>query len=333
VKTHITPIQLFFLTFSYLLSGFFLYNITSYYAVTAHFAVFSVFAVLCLRGLSRSRTGLSDFVSAYAPGTAGIVFTGLFLLLSVFQMTRTAVFFSESVRRLCRFLPWWVIFVTVCICAVFAVFRGLTAAGRFSELIPFLLVPMLLICPFGDFAPALSAGDFDISGVLSCLSSAPVFFLASKTLTSGDDGISEAMRAGHEPPADRGAYLVRIMVTAAASASFVYVYFTLFAFGHADLFLRLFIWTLHIIRLSVLIGIYADLVAENAKRETRIAYTVLFALSAVSMLALTENRLPVTRFRLDIIFIWIDFLLPVLMNLMPFIRIRRESSLLRSRGK
>ena len=35
MKTHITPVQLFFLTFSYLLSGFFLFNITSYYAVTA----------------------------------------------------------------------------------------------------------------------------------------------------------------------------------------------------------------------------------------------------------------------------------------------------------
>ena len=333
MKTHITPVQLFFLRFSYLLSGFFLFNITSYYAVTAQFAVFSVFAVLCLRGLSQRRTGLSDFVGAYAPGAAGTVFTGLFLVLSVFQMTRTAVFFSESVQRLSRFLPWWVIFLTVCICAVFAVVHGMTAVGRFSELVPFLLVPMLLIRPFGDFTLTLSAGDFDVSGVLSCVSAAPVFFLASKTLTSGDDGISDAMRVGSEPPANRGAYLVRIMVSAAAAASLVYVYFTLFSFGAADLFLRLFIWMLHIVRLSVLVGIYADLVAENARRGMRIAYSVLFAATAVSMLALTENSMLIARFRLDTVFIWVEFLLPVLLNLLPLIRTRRRTEPLRLRGK
>ena len=46
MRTHITPVQLFFLVFAYLLSGFFLFNIHSYYAVAAQFAVFSVFAVM-----------------------------------------------------------------------------------------------------------------------------------------------------------------------------------------------------------------------------------------------------------------------------------------------
>lgn len=315
MRTHITPVQLFFLTFSYLLSGFFLFHISSYYAVAAQFAVFSAFAMLCLRGLSRRRTGLSDFVSVYAPGAAGVVFTGLFLVLSVFQMTRTAVFFSESVQRVCRFLPWWVIFITVCFCAVFASGRGMTAAGRFSELVPFLLVPMLLIRPFGDFTPTLAAGDFDVSGVLSCVSSAPVFFLASKTLVPGDEGISEAMRVGNKTPAHRGPYLVRIMIAAAAAASLVYVYFTLFSFGAADLFLRLFLWMLHILRLAVTVGIYADLAAENADSRARIAYTALFAVSAVSMLALTGTGVIGRRIRLDAVVLWADFLLPVGLNL------------------
>lgn len=89
---------------------------------------------------------------------------------------------------------------------------------------------------------------------------------------------------------------------------------------------------LHIVRLSVLVGIYADLVAENARRGIRIAYTVLFAVTAVSMLALTENGILVARFRLDTVFIWGEFLLPVLLNLLPLTRARRTAPL-RSRGK
>ena len=50
MKTHITPIQLYFLTFSYLLSGFYLYHIDSFFAVAAQFSVFFIFAVLATGG-------------------------------------------------------------------------------------------------------------------------------------------------------------------------------------------------------------------------------------------------------------------------------------------
>lgn len=320
MRTYITPVQLFFLVFSYLLSGFFLFHIHSYYAVAAQFAVFSLFAILASGGLSRRTSGLSDFVSSYISGMGGVIAVGLFLVLSVFQMVRTAVFYGESIGRYCDFLPWWMIFSVLCLCAVFAVRQGMTAIGRFAELIPFILVPLVFVRPFGDFAPTLAAVDFHVSGVLSCVSAAPVFFLASKTVTPGDDGVSAAMRVSSAPPAHRASYLLRVMLAAAAAASLLYVFLTLFTFRAGDVFLSFFLWLLHFLRLAVLVGIYADLIAENPNPKIRTAYTAVFAVSVVAVLAASQNVEWIRRYRIDTAVLAADFLLPVVLNVASTVR-------------
>ena len=310
MRTHITPVQLFFLVFAYLLSGFFLFNIHSYYAVAAQFAVFSVFAVMASGALSRRSTGLSDFVSFYVPGAAGTVLTGAFLDLSVFQTVRTTVFYGESIARYCTFLPWWMIFSVLLLCAFLAVKRGMTAVGRFSELLPFLLVPLLFVRPFGDFAPTLSLSDFPVSGVLSCVSCVPVFFLASKTLVSGDEGVSDAMQSANPPPVRRAAFLLQVMLAAAASASLLYGFLTMFTFRAGDVFLSLFLWMLHIIRLSILVGIAVDSVSQASGTGVRTAYTAVLAVSVFAVLAASQSMDPVLRGRLGTAVLAADLLLP-----------------------
>lgn len=319
MTTHITPIQLYFLTFSYLLSGFYLYHIDSFFAVAAQFSAFFIFTVLATGGLSRRRSGLSDLVSFYTPGFAGTAFTGIFLVLSAFQMTSTVVFYGEFVERLCGFLPSWILFAGIVFCAVFAVRRGMMTIGRFAELIPFLLVPVAFVRPFGDFSPALTASDFDVSGVLSCVSSVPVFFLAAKTVTPGDEGVSEAMRAGGKLPEHRAAYLLRIMIAGAVSAVFVYLYLRSFIFPAGDVFLSLFLWMLHIIRLSVLVGVYADLVVENENPKVRTGFTMVFAAAVISMFTVVAGA-GVRRNWLDIVIIAVDCLIPVILNGVLFLR-------------
>lgn len=317
MRTHITPVQLFFLTFSYLLSGFFLYHLTSYYAVIAHFALFSLFAVFCARGLSRQRSGLFEFVSAYVPGSFGIVFAGLFLVISVFQTIQTVVLFGNSVERFCDFLPWWMIFIVLCFSAVYTVYHGMSAIGRFAELVPFLLVPILFIRPFGNFMPLLSAKSFDVSAVFSGFSAVPVFFLASKTAVAGDAGISEALQVRSKMPADRSSYLIRIMIAGAAAAALVYFYLMLFSFGERDILIAFLTWMLHIIRLFVLVGIYADLVTENQTPKLRTAFTVVFSVSVMMVFAFVWGGIFEKRFYLDAVFAGIDYLLPVVLNIIP----------------
>ena len=320
MRTHITPVQLFFLIFAYLLSGFFLYNIHSYYAVAAQFAVFSLFAVLGTGGLFRRRRGLADFISFYVSRPFKLVFLGLFLILSVFQMGRTIIFYSESIERYCDFLPSWMILFAIGFCAVLTVRQGMTAIGRLAELIPFILVPLVFVRPFGDFAPVLAASDFPASGVLSCVSSAPVFFLASKTVTSGDDGISSSMRVASTPPASRAFYLLRIMIAAAASASLVYVFLSLFSFHADDVFLSLFLWMLHILRLSVLIGICVDLIAENRHAGYRTVYTGIFSVSVMMALAELQGSKWIFLYQIDRVIAITELILPVAFNLIFAIR-------------
>lgn len=320
MKTHITPFQLFFLTFSYLLSGFFLFSIRSVFGILAQLAVFAVFVMLARPGLSRRRETLYEFVGVFVPGAVlPAVLTAALLLPAVFQMVHTAVSFSESAGRTADFLPLWLILAILIAVALFAVGGGMTGAGRFAELLPFLLVPLLCIRPFGGFAPMLSVSDFNALRVLSCVSAAPVFFLAAKTVVPGDEGISDAMGAVVSVPSDRASYMTKLLLGAAAAAAVVYGYLMLFAIDGKDVFFRLTVWMLHFIRLTVPMGLVADAVRAVPTEATHAvarhtAFAVVSAVSVICVLSVHGTGNMMLQNALTMLTVLIDFIVPVLLN-------------------
>ena len=324
MKTHITPFQLFFLTFSYLLSGFFLFSVRSVFGVWAQLALFAAFVMLARPGLSRRRETLYEFVGAFVPGAVlPTVLTALLLVPAVFQMMSTAISFSESAGRTADFLPSWLILAILTGIALFAVWGGMIGAGRFAELLPFLLVPLLCIRPFGGFAPMLSVSDLNALRVLSCVSAAPVFFLAAKTVVPGDEGISDSMVAAASVPSDRASYLTKLLLGAAVSAAVIYGYLMLFAIDGKDVLFRLTLWVLHFIRLTVLVGLAADAVrvvpAEAANAVARrTVFAMVTAASAVCVLCMRGTGDMMLRNALTVLTVLIDFAVPVLLNVFFF---------------
>ena len=326
MKNHITPFQLFFLTFSYLLSGFFLFSVRSWLALIAQFAAFSVFAVLAAPAFVCKREGLCDTVDAFAHGAFGKILTALLLIPAMFQTVRTLTGFSVSAGTVTNFLPSWLILLVLLATAIYAVWRGMTAVGRFAELVPFLLVPLLCMCVFGKFSPAQATSDFDAWGALSCVSAAPVFFLAAKCVVPGDVGVSTAMNATAPAPKDRAAFLLRVMIGGAAAAVGFYVFFLLFDTGAHNVLLRLAAWMLHLIRLSVLIALVADVlsyVPAGARERAhmplwRSVFAAVIAISCAAVLAVNEMGIT-ARDMLMGIAIGLDFIVPVVIHAVPML--------------
>lgn len=263
MRERISPYQLMILTFSYMISGFFLGNVKNFYIVILEFALLCLYAYIGYHGFSAERGGFFDFLRALVPSSAEKVTALAFLLLAFLQLVPTLVTFAELIRRICAFLPLWLIGLSILAEVVFAVSRGVTVMGRLAELLPFLLVPLLLTRPFFSFSPSFSVLPYAEQGALSFVSIAPIFYLLSKTVTAGDRTVSRSFRASAEVIEDRGRYLLYYLLIGGLSAVAVYGFLFLFEVKAGDVLFRIFVWWTVFLRLSLLCSIFRDLWREK----------------------------------------------------------------------
>lgn len=316
MKRYLTPTQLLILTFSFMLSGLFEAGHTDFFAVLFELLIFLLAAVLGMRGARRAAPSFSSFCAAYGGERGGAFLAVTFAALSVLPMLQTALRLTDTAWGLSPFLPRYVILITVFAIAINLSRRGMTAVGRMAELSLFLLIPMLFICPFGDFLPHIRWTSPSTSEMTLSVTAAPILFLASRTVTAGDADATPAMRAGGKVPKDRSAYLVRILIGAGVAASLVYVYFSLFSFGNGDVFRTVFLWMLLSLRLATLLGIVLDPILCAKTSALRFANTAILAASLVSAAAALGKR-PMGISETQSVLTLLGFLLAIGMNLLP----------------
>lgn len=270
MKEKITPYQLMFLTFSYMLSGFFLGSVRNFYIVIAEFVFLCIYAYVGYPGFSLERRGFFDFIGAIVPAKLAKLTILAFLLLAWAQLVPTLVIFAQYVRLISDFLPTWFVGLTLFAAAVFASAQGMTVLGRLAELLPFLLVPLLVTRPFFDFSPAFAVFPWNGSGALSFISITPIFYLLSKTVTAGDVCASRSLKASRADIADRGRYVLCFLLIGGLAAVAVYGFLFLFEVTAGDVLFRMFVWWTAFLRLAALCSVFRDLWREKPFARERV---------------------------------------------------------------
>lgn len=257
----VTPIQLYILTVFTLFSGFFTGTSGGIAAAGAKTLLFLLFATLASHGTKTKKTGYSAFLRSYAAG-AERGFAGAFLVLSGVAIGGTAVFFADSAYMLCPFLPWRVLFLAVVGAGIALANGGVRTVARTAEVCLFLLIPLIIVRPFGVFsAGGLVGGEGGMTGalaVLADLSYAAAFYLAAVCVTSNDAGVSDAFAASGKKPHDRSSFIFRVMAAGAGTAFLLYLVFSLFSFGGGDVFFKVLLWMLLFLRLGLFTSFFAE---------------------------------------------------------------------------
>ena len=259
----ITPIQLMFLTFSYMFSGFFLGGVRNFTIVIASFFALCFYAYLGYRGYSLERRGYFDFLRVLVPEGMENVTILLFLILVWIQLLATLVRFSEHIHMISVFLPLGMIALTLVTASFFSSAKGFSVVGRLSEIVPLLLVPLLVTRPFFSFAPMFRDVPWAGQGLFSFISIAPIFYLLSKTVTAGDVSVSRSFRVAETGIEDRGRYLALFLLAGGLLAVAVYGFLLLFEVKAGDVLFRFFLWWTSFVRLAILASVFYDLARER----------------------------------------------------------------------
>ena len=261
----ITPYQLFFLTFSYLLSGFFLGGMQSFAMAMASFFALCLYAYLAYRGCASGRRNVWEFFGALFPERVEKLVFIVFLTLTWMQFLPTAVLFSKRIHALSDFLPLWFVGISLTAAAFFVAARGFSTVGRLSELLLFLLVPLLLTRPFFHVEPAFQESAWDAEGALSFVSIAPIFYLLSKTATAGDRDASHSLRVSRGAIANRGRYVLSFLLGGGALAVAVWGILLLFEIRMGDVLFRLLFWWTAFVRLALLASVFVDVMRGEGR--------------------------------------------------------------------
>lgn len=295
----ITPFQLFFLTFSYVLSGFFLLRTNGLFPLLMQFLRISLSMLFLRSGFSKSRDGYCDFVFSFTSGRIGSFLAIILLIPAAWEMIRTAILFVESAGRMTTFFPQAAPVIFLAVLLGFACHVGVTGLGRFSELLPIVIVGLLLRFLLRAFSPAPLLVNFDANDIMGVTSVAPILFLASKTVVPSDNGISDAMQNVISAPICRERYISRILFGGIASATIFSFVLSLCGGTAKDIFLHMVVWLFFFMRLAVLFTLMSDVCQSFVRlRKNRVGRAV-FAVTVVLLLfglAALENTEEAIRF-------------------------------------
>ena len=249
VKTKITLFQLFFLSLAYVFSGLFLIRETSFLSLLippASALIYGAIGYGFLQAAPVPTAGKDrwlSFLSCGKPHLLGKIFAELFSFFAAAELILSWLAFSSSVSGFSGFLPFSFSAALILLLAIFFGAHGLTAVGRFSELLSFLIVPLLFWLVFWDFAPVdLTAVSENLYAWLVVLPS-PILYLFSMT----------ALTSTAVPKPARKIAVPLVSLGGAATGVLCAFLFLLYGAGANNIFLLLFGWTAAVTRLAILI--------------------------------------------------------------------------------
>lgn len=248
----ITLFQLFFLSFSYVFSGLFLIrerSFLSFLIPIGAMLLFSALGFLFLEYAPRRFTEKERFVSFLSCGKPHFfakLFAVILMISAVVEALLSIMFFSFSVRNFSGFIPLWFVFALLICVGLFVSGHGLTALGRFSELVVFLILPLLFWLVFWDIHPidvtAFSGNYYAFFLVMP----AAVFYLFSMTVSE-----STAM--------PKVFFDIRIFPLVsffgACFAVLCMILFRLYGFSDQNIFFLFFGWVTSLIRIGILLSV------------------------------------------------------------------------------
>ena len=278
MKTHLTPFQLFLLTFLYVFSGLSLADADSFLALILPFSAVLLWAVIGYRGATKKRAELSDFLSAYMPKKETAIPLAFFLFTVAAEAVCLLMDAGTVLTLEADFIPFPLILAVLIAIACLTAKKGVTVLGRLAELSLFLLVPLVLVHLFGAFHPIQTSGE--ASGVRLVFSVMPssVFFLLSMTTVSGDEGTSDGFRSTGRAPRNRAGFLIKTVIGGAGFAVLARAFLLMFPFGEHALLIYFLEYMAYAVKLSLLFSILAHgFRKKNAKYATVLAMLMLSA--------------------------------------------------------
>ncbi len=252
MNTHISPFQLFFISFFYVFSGITLAGADAVLTLLIPFAVFSLWTLIGCMGCMKKRNGLSEFFSVYLP-KKGVPFALVFFIICasaelVYLLMDAGSFF----RMGADFISFPLILGVLLGIALISCKGGMTGIGRFAEMLLFLLVPLIVLHLFGRFKAPELFGEASVIRLLFSVMPAPIFFCLSHTAVPGDQETSQAFRLSGNVPKNRAFFLFKITIGGAASAVLFRLFLMVFPFDQASL-LRYFLeYGAHAVKISLL---------------------------------------------------------------------------------
>lgn len=259
-KSQITLFQIFFLSLAYAFSGLFLLREASFLSLLLPLAVgffYCAIGYLFLRCAPMDFSGQGRWIGFLSCGKAHIgarIFAAFFSVLCAAELLASVIAFAVSVSGFSDFLSVSFSAAMILLCGVFVGVRGLTAVGRFSELLAFPILPLVFWIIFWDFAPVDFRAFSDDLHALLAVTPAPLLYLFSMTALQST--------AVPKPNAHRLSVVASAFSGIAAAALCVFL-FLLYGAKENNLFLLFFGWTASLIRLALLICVCT----EERKRQ------------------------------------------------------------------
>ena len=279
-KYSISSVQLFFILFSYVFSGLFIYSDGVFFPVilTCIFlASMCVVARLITNGFDSSKEFFSSVFGKTAPALRIIcaVFVSFSLIGTLFEFSNdVSLVYGGNIS---------VVFIVVAGIAVFSVWNGFYRAARFSELCLFSVLSILLVSLFSGGGGKFDF-SFDTNAVMSsfhCMGNVAVIFsLYLSCITEKDEIMSEFMRNGSFHPSPLASGIIAVF-----SAGILYIFVNLMAMSGENLLISFFSWFLSVTRIFAFSICICDLCgipqrkAPEEKRKGVFFAAVLFIFS------------------------------------------------------
>jgi hypothetical protein len=247
-RSGITFFQLFFLSFSYVFSGLFLVGARSFLPMLLPLCaliLFSAAGFFFLEYAPRIFTEKGRLLSFLSMGKTHFptkILAFFLILTAATEALLSVMAFSVSARRFATFLPFWLIFAIILFFVLFMASHGITAVGRFSELMAFLVLPLIFRLVFWDLQPIL-LGDFSENiYAFFLVTPAPIFYLLSMTVSE-----STAM-----PKAVDLRFFPIVCFFGGCAAVLCMLLFRLYGVGETNIFFLFFGWMASAVRVGTL---------------------------------------------------------------------------------
>ena len=175
-KNKVSSVQVFFLIFGYMLSGFRIYGGSSLVSVV-FICLFCVCVSIIAFALCENMESFRE-LSALALGKYGWLLGGFACVLSALPLVKTLIDISEEISSFYKSASRYVILLIIVSLCFFAVWRGFCVAGRFAEVGALALICILPLSLLGGGGAVF---DFSFSDDLlfrsfGVVGSVPVFF-------------------------------------------------------------------------------------------------------------------------------------------------------------
>ena len=247
-KTKITLFQLFFLSVAYVFSGLFLIRETSFLSLLIPLVSALVYGAIGCGFLQAAPTQSGgekwcSFLSCGKPHLLGKIFAELFSFFAAVELILSWLALASSVSVFSGFLSFSFSAALILFLAIFFGAHGLTAVGRFAELLVFLIVPLLFWLVFLDFVPVDFRSVSENFYVWLIVLPSPILYLFSVT----------ALTSTAVPKPARKIAVPLVSWGGAATGVLCAFLFLLYGAGENNIFLLLFGWMTAIVRLAILI--------------------------------------------------------------------------------